>query len=139
MDISIKNNYNRQKNRSKRMNNFRSYLFKSKDYRQSYLIMLVLTALILLSNTCFAFDLDDGIPIDSDIPHSDSIKTDYNVAFIKRWAKSMAVTTTYGNYNRTFSNGSTNVVGGAVIGRGATVKGPVTVIFDGKNINNYGF
>jgi len=40
--------------------------------------MLVLTVLILLNETCFANDLDDGIPIDSDIPHSDSIKTDIN-------------------------------------------------------------
>ena len=121
------------------MNNFRYYFFKFKDSKQSYLIMLILTALIFLSETCFANDLDDGIPIDSDIPHSDSIKTDYNIAFIKRSAKSMAVTKTHEEFNKTFKNGSTNVVGGAFIGRGATVKGPVTVVFDGKNINNYGF
>ena len=121
------------------MNNFRSYFFRLKDCRQSFLIMLVLAALTLLSKTCFAIDLDDGIPIDSDIPHSDSIKTDINIAFIKRSAKSMAVTKTHGEFNKTFKNGSTNVVGGAFIGIGATVKGPVTVVFDGKNINNYGF
>jgi len=102
-------------------------------------MLLVFTALILLSETCLANDLDDGIPIDSDIPHSDSIKTDINIAFIKRSAKSMAVTKTHGEFNKTFKNGSTNVVGGAYIGKGSTVKGPVTVIFDGKNINNYGF
>ena len=121
------------------MNNYRSYFLILEDCRQSYLIMLALTALILLSGTCFANDLDDGIPIDSDIPHSDSIKTDINIAFIKRSAKSMAVTGTHGEFNKTFKNGSTNVVGGAYIGKGSTVKGPVTVIFNGKNINNYGF
>ena len=121
------------------MNNFRSYLIKLKDCRRSYFILIVLTALILRSETCFANDLDDGISIDSDIPHSDSIKTDINIAFIKRSAKSMAVTGTHGEFQRSSKNGSTNVVGGAYFGKGSTVKGPVTVIFDGKNINNYGF
>jgi hypothetical protein len=101
--------------------------------------MLVLTVLILLNETCFANDLDDGIPIDSDIPHSDSIKTDINIAFIKRSAKSMAVTGTNGEFNKTNKDGSTNVVGGAYIGKGSTIKGPITIVFDGKNINNYGF
>ncbi len=121
------------------MNNFRSYFFKLKDCRQSYFIMLVLIALILLCEACFANDLDDGIPIDSDIPHSDSIKTDINIAFIKRSAKSMSVTKTQGEFEKTSRNGSTNIVGGAYIGQGSTIKGPVTVVFDGKNIKNYGF
>jgi hypothetical protein len=121
------------------MNNIQSCFISLKDNQRSCLILLVITALILLSEIGFASDLDDGIPIDSDIPHSDSIKTDINIAFIKRSAKSMAVTQTHGEFQKTFKQGSTNVVGGAYIGKGSTVKGPVTIIFDGKNINNYGF
>jgi hypothetical protein len=41
------------------MNNYQPYYLKFKDFKQSYLIMLVLTALILLSETCFAIDLDE--------------------------------------------------------------------------------
>ena len=121
------------------MNNFRSKFFKLKDCRRSYLIILVFTALIFLSETGFANDLDDGIPIDSDIPHSDSIKTDINIAFIKRSAKSMAVTKPRGQFKTTRRDGSTNIVGGAFIGRGSTIKGPITIVFNGKNIKNYGF
>ncbi len=121
------------------MNNFRSYFFKLNDCKRSYLTLLVFTALIFLSETCFASDLDDGIPIDSDIPHSDSIKTEINIAFIKRSAKSMAVTKPRGQFKTTSRDGSTNIVGGAFIGRGSTIKGPITIVFNGKNINNYGF
>ena len=54
--------------KSQKMNNFQPYFFKFKNCKQSYLVMLVLTVLILLSEACFAIDLDDGIPIDSDRP-----------------------------------------------------------------------
>ena len=121
------------------MNNNRSYLFKLKDCKRSYHIILVIAALILLCEACYSSDLDDGISIDSDIPYSDSIKTDINIAFLKRSAKSMSVTGTNGEFQRTSKDGSTNIVGGAYIGKGSTVKGPITVIFEGKNINNYGF
>lgn len=121
------------------MNNNRSYLYKIKDCKQSYLIILIFTALIFMNETCYSSDLDDGIPIDSDIPYSDSIKTGHNIAFLKRSAKSMAVINPKGVYQRTGKDGSTNIVGGAYIGKGSTVKGPITVIFEGKNINNYGF
>jgi hypothetical protein len=47
------------------------YFFKLKDFRRLYLIMLMFTVQIWLSQRYFAIDLDDGIPIDSDIPHSE--------------------------------------------------------------------
>ena len=121
------------------MNHNRSYLNKLKDCKRSFHIILVIAAMMLLSETCYSSDLDDGIPIDSDIPYSDSIKTGINIAFLKRSAKSMSVINPNGEYQRTSKDGSTNIVGGAYIGKGSTVKGPITVIFDGKNINNYGF
>jgi hypothetical protein len=101
--------------------------------------MLGLAAMITLSTTCFGNDLDDGISVDGDIEHSDSIKTDVNASFIRRSARGKALTGAGGISNKTFKNGSTNVVGGAYFGKGSTIKGPVTVIFDGKNITNYGF
>lgn len=75
-----------------------------------------------------ASDLDDGISMDDNIGKYDSIRTDDNIKFIKRKAKATAASGAASNTNK----GA--VLGGVAIGQGATIKGDVTVVFEGKNI-----
>ena len=111
------------------MYKFQRQHLKLKSYKQPLFFALIISLLILLGGISSANDLDDGIPLD-DIPYSDDIKPDVCIRCIVRAAKSSAITK---------SKGKSKVNEGIVIGKGATIKGDVINIIEGKNNKNVAF